>query len=217
MTVIDLHTHTFFSDGVLSPFELVYRAKSNGYIAIALTDHVDYSNMEFVISNIVKAAKILRESYGILVLPGAELTYIPPKLIKCATEECRKLGAKVVVVHGETVAEVVPPETNMYAVEAHVDILAHPGHLSEKEAETAAKNNVKIEITTRKSHGITNKEVAEVALKKKARLVLDTDTHNPEDLLTKELIDLVLSESGLPGYYYDIMQKNALEIVNGCR
>ena len=214
--MIDLHTHTFFSDGVLSPFELVYRAKNNGYTAIALTDHVDYSNMEFVISNIVRVAKILTESYDILVLPGAELTYIPPKLIKSVTEECRKLGAKVVVVHGETVAEVVPPETNMYAVEANVDVLAHPGHLSEKVAEVAAKNNVKIEITTRKCHGITNKEVVEIALNKKAKLVLDTDTHNPENLLTKELITRVLSDSGLPDYYYDIMQKNALEIVNGC-
>ncbi|MDR2666036.1 MAG: histidinol phosphate phosphatase domain-containing protein [Endomicrobium sp.] len=214
--MIDLHTHTFFSDGVLSPFELVYRAKNNGYTAIALTDHVDYSNMEFVISNIVRVTKILTESYDILVLPGAELTYIPPKLIKCVTEECRKLGAKVVVVHGETVAEVVPPETNIYAVEANVDILAHPGHLSEKEAEVAAKNNVKIEVTTRKGHGTTNKEVVEIALNKKAKLVLDTDTHNPENLLTKELIAQILSDSGLPGYYYDIMQKNALEIVNGC-
>ncbi|MDR1784757.1 MAG: histidinol phosphate phosphatase domain-containing protein [Endomicrobium sp.] len=214
--MIDLHTHTFFSDGVLSPFELVYRAKSNGYSAIALTDHIDYSNMEFVISNIVKAAKILTESYGIFVLPGAELTYIPPKLIKCMVKECRKLGAKVVVVHGETIDEVVPSETNIYAVEAYVDILAHPGHLSEKEAEIAAKNNVKIEITTRRAHGVTNREVAEVALKKKAKLILDTDTHNPENLLTKELIAHVLSESNLPIYYYDVMQKNALEIVNGC-
>ncbi|MDR1401290.1 MAG: histidinol phosphate phosphatase domain-containing protein [Endomicrobium sp.] len=213
--MIDLHTHTFFSDGVLSPFELVYRAKIAGYSAIALTDHVDYSNMGFVVSNIVKATKILTESYGVLVLPGAELTYIPPNLIKCVAEECRGLGAKVIVVHGETVSEVVPPGTNMCAVEAHVDILAHPGHLSEKEAEAAAKNNVKVEITTRKGHGVTNKEVAEVALKKKAKLVLDTDTHNPGDLLTKKLIARVLSESGLPIYYYDVMQNNALEIVNG--
>ncbi|MDR1721209.1 MAG: histidinol phosphate phosphatase domain-containing protein [Endomicrobium sp.] len=215
--MIDLHTHTFFSDGVLSLFELVYRAKNKGYSAIAVTDHIDYSNMELVILNIVKAAKILTESYNILVLPGAELTYIPPKFIKSAASECRKLGTKVIVVHGETVAEVVPPETNIYAVEACVDILAHPGHLSEKEAETAAKNNVKIEITTRKGHNVTNKEVAEIALKKKAKLVLNTDTHNPENLLTKEIIEKTLSESGLPTYYYDIMQKNSMEIVSDKR
>ncbi|MDR3256241.1 MAG: histidinol phosphate phosphatase domain-containing protein [Endomicrobium sp.] len=211
--MIDLHTHTFFSDGVLNPSELVYRAKYKGYTAIALTDHIDYSNIDFVIPKIVKTAKILAENYDILVFPGAELTYVPPKLIKFVTNECRKLGAKIIVVHGETVAETVPPETNRYAVEAGIDILAHPGHLSEDEADIAAKNDVKIEITTRKGHNVTNKEVAEVALKKKAKLVLNTDTHTPENFLTKDLISQVLLEAGLPYNYYDIMQKNSLEII----
>ncbi|MDR3274511.1 MAG: histidinol phosphate phosphatase domain-containing protein [Endomicrobium sp.] len=215
--MIDLHTHTFFSDGVLSPFELVYTAKHKDYTTIAITDHIDYSNMEFVILNIIKAVKVLTECYDILVLPGAELTYIPPKLIKSAADECRKLGAKIVVVHGETVAETVPPETNIYAVKAGVDILAHPGHLSEEEAVIAAENDVKIEITTRKGHSAANKEVAETAINKRAKLVLNTDTHMPENLLTKKLIIQTLSDAGLPVNYYDVMQKNSLEIVNARR
>jgi histidinol phosphatase-like PHP family hydrolase len=215
--MIDLHTHTFFSDGILSPSELVYRAKYKGYTAIALTDHVDYSNMETVIVSITKVARILTENYGILVLPGAELTYIPPKLIKDAADKCRKLGAKIIVVHGETLAETVPPKTNICAVEAGVDILAHPGHLSEEEAGIATENNVKIEITSRRGHDVTNKEVAEVALKKKAKLVLDTDTHIPKNLFSKELIAQVLSDAGLPSNYYDIMQKNSLEIIKSKR
>jgi histidinol phosphatase-like PHP family hydrolase len=215
--MIDLHTHTFFSDGILSPSELVYRAKYKGYAAIALTDHVDYSNMETVIVGITKVARILTENYGILVLPGAELTYIPPKLIKDAADKCRKIGVKIIVVHGETVAETVPPKTNICAVEAVVDILAHPGHLSEEEAGIAAENNVKIEITSRRDHNVTNKEVAEVALKKKAKLVLNTDTHGPENLLSKELITQVLSDAGLPSNYYAVMQKNSLEFIESKR
>ncbi|GMO51211.1 MAG: histidinol phosphate phosphatase domain-containing protein [Candidatus Endomicrobiellum trichonymphae] len=215
--MIDLHTHTFFSDGVLSPSELVYRAKYKGYTAIALTDHIDCSNMKTVIAGITKVAKILTENYDILVLTGAELTYIPPKLIKDSAAKCRKLGAEIIIVHGETVAETVPPKTNIYAVEAGVDILAHPGHLSEEEAGIAAENNVKIEITSRKGHNVTNKEVAEVALKKKAKLVLNTDTHSPENLLSKELIAKVLSDAGLSSNYYDIMQKNSLEIIESKR
>ena len=35
----DLHTHTFYSDGSLSPAELVKRAEEAGISAIALTDH----------------------------------------------------------------------------------------------------------------------------------------------------------------------------------
>lgn len=212
--MIDLHTHTLFSDGVLLPSELVYRAKHAGYTAIALTDHIDFSNMDFVIPRIIRVSELLCENYGITVLPGAELTYIPPKLIKQAAAECRKLGSKVIVVHGETVAETVPPETNIYAVEAGIDILAHPGHLSAKEAELAAKNNVKLEITTRKGHNATNKEVAETALKAGAGLVLNTDTHVPENLLTRAAILATLESAGLPSDYYGIMQKNSLEIVS---
>ena len=212
--MIDLHTHTLFSDGVLLPSELVYRAQYAGYTAIALTDHIDFSNMDFAIPRIAGVAKILTENYGILVLPGVELTYVPPKLISSAVTECRKLGAKVIVAHGETTAETVPPETNIYALAAGIDILAHPGHLSQKEAALAAKNDVKIEITTRKGHNATNKEVAQTALKAGAKLVLNTDTHTPENLLTAQTILATLESAGLPQDYYGIMQKNSLEIIS---
>ena len=36
----DFHTHTFLSDGVLSPIELIRRALVRGYKAMAITDHV---------------------------------------------------------------------------------------------------------------------------------------------------------------------------------
>ena len=97
--MIDLHTHTFFSDGVLIPSELVYRAKVKGYRAIAITDHGDFSNLDLVIPRIRKAAQILSSHYDIIVLPGIELTYVPPELIKRAVKLARKLGAKIVVVH----------------------------------------------------------------------------------------------------------------------
>ena len=212
--MIDLHMHTLFSDGVLLPSELVYRAKFKGYTAMALTDHIDFSNMEFVIPKIVKVSKILSESYDISVLPGVEITYVPPKLIKEAVMECRKLGAKIILVHGETIAETVPPETNIYAVEADIDILAHPGRITKKEAEIAAKNNVKLEITTRSGHNATNKEVAAAGLEAGAKLVLNTDSHVPENLLTAELAAKTLADAGLPAGYYEIMQKNSLEIIS---
>ena len=36
----DFHTHTFLSDGVLAPTELIRRAIHNGYRVMAVTDHV---------------------------------------------------------------------------------------------------------------------------------------------------------------------------------
>ncbi|MDR1928884.1 MAG: histidinol phosphate phosphatase domain-containing protein [Endomicrobium sp.] len=212
--VIDLHTHTFFSDGVLNPSELVYRAKCNGYGAIAITDHVDFSNMYFIIPNVVRAAKILTQSYDILVLPGVELTYVPPELIASTASKCRKLGAMVILVHGETVAEHVPLGTNMHAVTSDIDILAHPGYLSEEEAYVAYRNDIKIEITTKIGHGITNEHVAKVAINKKAKLILNTDTHKPKDLLTKDLMVQTLLSAKLYVDYYKIMQKNSYEIIS---
>jgi histidinol phosphatase-like PHP family hydrolase len=212
--VIDLHTHTFFSDGILIPSELVYSAKFKGYSAIAITDHVDFSNMDFVIPRIVKAVPMLSEYFEITVLAGAEISYLPPKLIKKAAQECRKLGAQIVVVHGETAAENTPPQTNINALDSDIDILAHPGHLTKEQAEIAAASDIKIEISARISHGATNKQVAQSALAAGAKLILNSDTHVPEHLLTKELIEKTLDKAGLAADYYEVMQKNALEVIS---
>ncbi|GAF74279.1 unnamed protein product, partial [marine sediment metagenome] len=52
--MIDLHTHSLLSDGQLCPAELVQRAKKQGYRALAITDHVDSSNLDLIVSQIVK-------------------------------------------------------------------------------------------------------------------------------------------------------------------
>ena len=212
--MIDLHTHTLFSDGVLLPSELVYRAKFKGYRAIALTDHVDYSTYDYVIPRIIKVSKILQDNYEILVVPGVEITYVPPKLIKDVASECKKCGAKIIVVHGETVAETVPEQTNHYAVCAGIDILAHPGHIAEEDVILAKKNNVCLEITTRNGHNATNKEVAELASKHGAKMILNTDTHEPENLMDEKKIQFTLLTSGLDLKYFKIMQQNAIDIIN---
>ena len=45
---IDLHMHSLFSDGELLPSELARRALVLGHETIAITDHVDYSNIETI-------------------------------------------------------------------------------------------------------------------------------------------------------------------------
>jgi len=57
--MIDLHTHSFFSDGVLLPAELVRRAEHIGYSVIGITDHVDQSNLDFVVPRIAELAESL--------------------------------------------------------------------------------------------------------------------------------------------------------------
>ena len=48
----DFHTHTFLSDGVLSPIELIRRAFVRGYKVIAITDHVGFGNLEYVVKTL---------------------------------------------------------------------------------------------------------------------------------------------------------------------
>ena len=211
--MIDLHTHSLFSDGALLPSELVYRAAVRGYSAIAITDHGDFSNFDFVIPRIRRLTAQLGKHYGLVVLAGIEITYVPPALIRSAVAKCRKLGASIVVVHGETPAETVPPGTNAAAIISGADILAHPGFLSDNDAMTAANKKICLEITTRGGHNKTNRHVAERAKKYGAKLVLDTDTHEPENLLDRKKIRQALRMSDLAEDYYAIMQENARRIM----
>lgn len=205
--MIDLHTHSIFSDGELIPFELVRRAEDKGYKIIAICDHMDFSNMDFIIPRIVKVAKKINERGKILVIPGCELTHIPPEFYKEAVKESRKLGAKIVVGHGESPVEPVELGTNRAAIEAGVDILAHPGLIKEEDIKLASKRGVFLEITARSGHNITNGHVAQLAIKHRANLVINTDAHSPKDLITKDFAYLVGCGSGLDSDQLDRLYK----------
>lgn len=195
--MIDLHTHTLFSDGELLPYELVRRAEHAGYKALAITDHVDPSNLEFVLKNILSAVKKLRPHAGISVLAGVEITHVPPQLIAGMVKEARSMGAEIIVIHGETLAEPVRPGTNRAAIEARPDILSHPGLITKEDAELAAKLGVALEITARKGHCISNGHVAKSALAAGAAMVVNTDAHSPSDLISIDAARGILLGAGL--------------------
>ncbi|MFC1479844.1 histidinol phosphate phosphatase domain-containing protein [Candidatus Omnitrophota bacterium] len=190
--MIDLHTHSILSDGDLLPSELARRAFVLGYSAIAITDHVDHSNIAMVLSGIVKVSEVLDKYWDIFVIPGVEITHVPIEVFPELVNYAREKGAKIVVGHGESPVEPVLPGTNAAAIGAGVDILAHPGFISEEDACLAAEKGVYLEITSRKGHMQTNKHVFDAAAKSAAKLVLNTDAHSPEDLLTSERIDKIL-------------------------
>ena len=195
--MIDLHTHTLFSDGELIPSELVRRAKVTGYQAIALTDHADFTNLDMLLAG-AKAARYLEEGFDIKVIAGVEITHVPPKLIQKLARRAKESGAEIVVVHGESPVEPVAALTNLAAAECRdVDILAHPGFITLEEAKIAAANDVCLEITARYGHNVTNGHVARMAREAGARLVVDTDTHAPENLITREKALAVARGAGL--------------------
>lgn len=212
--MIDLHMHTLFSDGELIPAELIRRAAFAGYKAVALTDHGDLSNFDFIIPRVVEAAAIYGEAWGIQVLPGIELTHIPPAQIAAAAVRVREMGARIVVCHGETLVEPVAPGTNAAAVAADIDILSHPGLISEKDVELAAARGVYLEITTRKGHSLTNGHVAQAARKFGAKLVVNNDAHAPGDLVSAEMARKIAMGAGLSAAEYEQCCRHSSELVD---
>ncbi len=203
--MIDLHTHTLLSDGELIPSELVRRALVKGYRGIAITDHVDASNIETVVSAIAHFAAVIRGKIKIEVIPGAELTHVPPDMIAELAVRARELGAKFVVVHGETVDEPVAQGTNEAALNADIDLLSHPGLITEDLAALAAKKGVYLELSARQGHCLANGHVACVARKVGALLLVNSDAHAPGDLMDDDKMMKVAIGAGLD-------EETALEI-----
>ncbi len=194
--MIDLHTHSTFSDGELIPSELVRRAVFRGYTALAITDHVDFTNIEHVLS-CVRKIKSLEDDYEIRLFAGVELTHVPPAKLPSLVEKARRLGAEIIVVHGETTVEPVPEGTNHAAVSLDIDILAHPGFITKEDAEIAKDRGIFLEITSRNGHNRTNGHVARIARETGAKFTVDTDTHAPEDLISDETAFRIAMGAGL--------------------
>jgi len=194
--MIDLHTHSTFSDGELIPSELVRRAVVLGYTAIAITDHVDFTNIEHVLS-CVKKVKSLEDDYDIKIFSGVELTHVPPGKMPALVEKARSLGAEIIVVHGETTVEPVPEGTNHTAVSLDIDILAHPGLITIEDAELAGENGIALEITSRNGHNRTNGHVVRIGNGAGADLIVNTDSHSPHDLITDAVAFTIAMGAGL--------------------
>ncbi len=180
----DFHIHSLLTEGELVPSEIAQRCRVLGYGGIAITDHVDRSNLEHVLGCLVPACEGLEEDFGLRVLPGVELTHVHPHSIEGMVKKARDLGAKIVAVHGETIVEPVIEGTNRTALKIpEVDILAHPGLITLEDAKLASENGVFLELTSRKGHSLANGHVARAAGESRANLLLNSDAHSPSDLI----------------------------------
>jgi histidinol phosphatase-like PHP family hydrolase len=193
----NLHCHSLLSDGALLPSEVAVRYLTAGYKVIAITDHSDYSNIETNIKAILEFTRHWPKDSKIKVLPGIELTHLPAEQFLPLTKFARSRGIKIIVAHGETLVEPVIEGTNLAALESDIDILAHPGLISDKEVKLAKKNGIFLEVTTRPGHSGTNSFVIEQALKFGAKLILNTDSHDPEDIISQEQVIKIARKAGL--------------------
>lgn len=195
--MIDLHAHTLLTDGELLPSELVRHYQISGYHTVALTDHVDGSNIDFVVPRIVKISQSLTKLWDIEVIAGVELTHMPLEEFKPSIEYARAQGVRLILVHGETTVEPVIPGTNKKALENDINILAHPGLITLDEAKLASDAGIFLELTARRGHCLTNSHVANVARQGKAALILNSDAHTPGDILNLKQKEAIGQSAGL--------------------
>jgi len=195
----DFHTHSVLSDGCLVPSEVIRRVEVKGTAAIAITDHVDFSNVDYVLDSLKKVIEEQGNFFKVQLIPGVEMTHVPLETMPKLAEYARKKGAKIVVAHGESPVEPVIPGTNRTAagLKGLVDIIAHPGYIAEEDAALAAKNSIFLELTSRRGHKKGNVHVAKVARKVGAKLLVNTDAHEPEDYLTQRQAYSIAKLAGL--------------------
>jgi histidinol phosphatase-like PHP family hydrolase len=211
--VYDLHTHTYFSDGVLGLSELARRCQVQGYQGLAICDHCDQANFQDVARRSRRFCEQADGHYGEMqILAGCELTHVPPEQIGEYVQAAREAGAQVVIVHGETMVEPVAPGTNRAAIEAAPDVLAHPGLIAEEDAALAAENGVLLEISGRKGHSFTNGYVVQIARQCGAPLSFGSDGHAPGDYPTPETAHRILQGAGLSEEEIQQVFANAREI-----
>lgn len=193
----DFHSHTYLTDGTTSATDMWVQAESMDHAALAITDHVAMEDPGRILKQLHQEARAWEER-PMTTMVGVELTKAPPKKIGTLARQARRMGAEIVIVHGETIMEVVPEGTNHAAIECgEVDILAHPGLLTEEDAELARSNGTILEISGRRGHAFTNGHVASVALAAGATLVVDSDAHGPEQLLTLKTAEKFARGAGL--------------------
>ncbi len=216
--LIDFHSHTFLSDGVLSPAELVQRAVATGYHAIAITDHVGYANYQYVCEALLRECEVINREMPITALVGVEITHVAPRALGALAERCKAAGAQVVAVHGETISEPVPAGTNAAAAEcAAVDVLAHPGLLTVEEARVGRERGLVYELSARKGHSAANGRVARVCQEVGATMIVNSDAHAPGDLLTEDLVARVILGAGLDTTHLEtIRQENPSALLKRC-
>lgn len=198
MPVFDFHTHTTISDGHADAMEMAKRCLKNGYAAYVCSDHVDEGSVERRVPEIVAACHLVAVELGIAAIPAVEVTRVAPEQVAKVAARARSLGALLVVVHGETLGDFPQPGLNLAASRcSDVDILGHPGLISHEAADQARQHQIHLEISAAGLHGLTNGHVAKVALEVGASLVLDSDAHRPESLLTTDRAHQLLAGSGL--------------------
>ena len=147
----DFHTHTFLSDGVLSPIELIRRALVRGYKAMAITDHVGVGNVEYVVKTLSIDCEIASKRWDISSpagrrdYPRAEGRHRP------GGADCQRDGGKAGrgCMARRRWSRWSPEPTRRPSARLGWTCWAHPGLITPEEARLAAERGVRLEVSAR--------------------------------------------------------------------
>ncbi len=195
--MIDFHTHTYLSDGLLGPAEHIREAEIKGYSVLGISDHADLATLEMVAPIAIAAAQKENALGLITVLAGVELTHVRPQHIAEGVSTARKLGVQFVIVHGETIVEPVVEGTNRAGIEAGADILAHPGLITDEDAALAAEAGVFLEVSAKAGHCLCNGHVVQTARRTGAKLLFGSDAHSGSQMPTKDFAKQICRAAGM--------------------
>lgn len=197
----DLQMHTEYSDGADTVENMAKAAKEMGYEYIAITDHsksehiakgMDEKQLSKYMKEIDRVNKKLK---GIRVLKGAEVDILKDGSLDYADKYLKKLDVVIAAVHSrfkssekEMTKRILKALENRY-----VHILAHPtGRLINarepyavnlgKVFDACRENNVWPEIDAFPSRLDLSDSNAKYAVEKGLKLVIDTDSHNADQL-----------------------------------
>ncbi|MBC7355251.1 MAG: histidinol phosphate phosphatase domain-containing protein [Desulfomicrobiaceae bacterium] len=181
--IADLCLHSCLSDGRSTPAAMLARAHMLGLRAVALAEHADKTTIARVLERIRELAGAYSALWDLVVVPAVELTGVPPAALAEEVLRARALGADLVLVHGEGMGETAAPGTNLAAIEAGADILAHPGLMGETEAARAAQTKTALMLTARPGHCLANGHVWRLARHYGAPVVVTSGAHQEGELL----------------------------------
>ncbi|MEG1610443.1 MAG: histidinol phosphate phosphatase domain-containing protein [Bilophila sp.] len=188
--MIDFHIHvtpfdTGGAQGGLLPTEALRLARCAGFRAVGLIVRADASSLSFLFPALLLLVRNCSLYAGVEAFAGVELVHVPPALLPDAVAEARSMGAKLVLAHGETIvrnpATTVETGTNLAAIAAGVDILAHPGLITPQDAAFAAEKGVRLELSLAPWHCLANAHIVRAATLANAPLLLNSDARTPAD------------------------------------
>jgi putative hydrolase len=212
----DLHSHTTWSDGRASMFEMAEAARGRGYRYLGITDHspritvVNGLGPERLEAQAREIAMVSRET-GIEVLRGIEVDILEDGSLDLPDEVLASLDVVIASPHVKLRQERSEmTERMLRAVEnPNVDLIGHPtgrrpgsrpgaDYDFELVFERAAQRGVAMEIDCDPARMDLSPELARLAADKGCRFALDSDAHAPGEFAYVQLGVWMARRAGIP-------------------